>query len=117
MIFLFRFDQAGSGLNFCMNEGIANDMYPDIHEKLIPFVEKAGNALSPFKIYTTKNTVMEMFIDDENVMQVQLAPGLGSIMDTYNPLAKIDAFTSAECIANLLIEVMNRRTLESKSSE
>lgn len=114
MIFLFRFDQASGGLDFCMNEGIANDMYPDVHKKLIPLIEKTGNALSPFKMYTTQRTVLAMFIGDDNVMQVQLAPGLGSILDTYNPLAKIDAFTGAEGIGNLLVEVMNRKTLELK---
>jgi len=33
-IFLFRFEIIFNGINFVLNEGIAEDMYPDLDEKL-----------------------------------------------------------------------------------
>ncbi|MFC7440391.1 hypothetical protein [Laceyella putida] len=109
MIFLFRFDKARDGLDFILNQAIAQDMYPDIHEKLIPLVELTGQALSPYKIHSTRNTVMEFIIDDSNQMEVKLSPGLGQYID---PQIKEDIFTISKRIADLCVEVMNRRTLE-----
>lgn len=109
MIFLFRFDQANGGLNFVLNEAIAQDMYDDIHKKLIPLVESTAQALSPYKIHSTRNTIMEFVIDDTNQMEVKLSPGLGQYID---PQIKESLFSDAKRIADLLVEVMNRRTLE-----
>ncbi|MBH8609382.1 hypothetical protein [Thermoactinomyces sp. CICC 10521] len=109
MIFLFRFDKANNGLDFILNQAIAEDMYPDIHEKMIPLVEATGQALNHYKMKSIQNTVMQFIIDDNNDMEVKLSPGLGQYID---PITKQVIFTNAKSIADLCVEVMNRRTLE-----
>ncbi|MFC7439585.1 hypothetical protein [Laceyella putida] len=81
MIFLFRFDKTTNGLDFILNEGIAQDMYPDIHEKIIPLVESTARALDHYKIHSIHDTVMQFIIDDNNDMEVKLSPGLGQYID------------------------------------
>ena len=45
-IFLFRFELlGGNGIDFVLNEAIAEDMYPDIDEKMKPLVHACCETL------------------------------------------------------------------------
>lgn len=113
MIFLYRFDIKGNGLDFVLNEAIAEDMYDDVHERLIPHVEAAGNLLNFYKRKSISNTVMHMVIHDDNHLEVKLSTGLGQHIDF---ITKQVIFDHAEKMGNLCCEVMNRRTLESRQA-
>ncbi|MCS0824627.1 hypothetical protein NX029_11640 [Cytobacillus firmus] len=111
MIFLFRFDKKANGLDFVLNEAIAEDMYEDIHEELIPIVEIVGRELSPYKIHSIRNTVIEFVIHDDGQGEVKLSPGLGSFIPESRKQA---IFQHSKEIADLCVEVMNRSSAEAR---
>jgi len=48
-IFLFRFELRGNGIDFVLNEAIAEDMYPDIDEKMQPLVHACCETLLRYR--------------------------------------------------------------------
>ena len=59
LIFLFRFDITGNGIDFVMNKGIAADMYEDINVKLMPLVHACCETLSRYKELSVSPTTMD----------------------------------------------------------
>lgn len=107
MIFLFRFDVAGNGIDFVLNEQIAADMEPDLEEMLRTLVMPACDLLLMYKHHSKSNPIFKGWIHDSGELEVQLSPGLGQYIeeDTKQLL-----FENGKLIATVLGEVMNRGT-------
>lgn len=112
MIFLYRFDLKGKGIDFVLNEGIAQDMYPEYEEMLRPLVFSTCQVLDHYKHLSKHSTIMTGNILDTNEFEVMLSEGLGSLIDSYTKNQII--FENAKLIADILMKVMERRTLESR---
>jgi hypothetical protein len=112
LIFLFRFDVVNNGMNFVLNEGIAEDMYPDLDELLKPLVDSTCGVLGHYKIYSKSNPIMQGQILDTGEFEVNLSSGLGQYIDPYTKHQVL--FENAKLISDILVQVMNRRTLERK---
>jgi hypothetical protein len=84
------------------------------HEELILIVEIVGRELSPYKIHSTRNTVIEFVIHDDGQGEVKLSPGLGSFIPERRKQA---IFQHSKEIADLCVEVMNRRSAEAVDLE
>ena len=113
-IFLFRFDLSGKGIDFVINEGIAADMYEDVDEKLMPLAHACGETLSRYKELSAGSTIMDGNILITGEFEVMLSRGLGK----YFPETEKQAlFGDAKRIADLLVEVMDRRTEEEKKGK
>lgn len=113
-IFLFQFDVVPTGTDFILNEGIAHDMYPDLEQKMRPLVVSTCEVLGRYKIFSNQNPILQCGISDAGKVEVNLSPGLGKYID---PPIKEYIFEKAQQISDLLIEVMNRRTLEEKETK
>lgn len=112
MIFLFQLDVMGSGINFVLNEQIARDMYPDLEEKMRPIVVKTCDVLQNYKEHSQSNPILKMVVQDDGALSADLSPGLGQYIDEHTKHEVI--FKNAKMIADILAEVMNRKTLELK---
>ncbi|KIV55069.1 hypothetical protein AM501_03485 [Aneurinibacillus migulanus] len=110
MIFLFRFDVANDGINFILNEEIARDMYPYTREVLRQLADSTCKVLEHYKIYSKSNPIMQGQILGNGQFEVNLSPGLGEYIDPYTK-SKI-LFENVKLISDMLIQVMNRRTLD-----
>lgn len=108
-IFLFRFVLNGSGISFVLNEGIAEDLYQDVEERLQPLVHVCCETLLRYKHLSVSNTIMDGGILDNGLFEVMLSKGLGS---HFLEPEKQRLFRDAKKIADLLLEVMDRRTQE-----
>jgi hypothetical protein len=113
-IFLFRFDITESGISFVLNEAIAADMYEDIHEKLMPLSHACDETLLRYKELSVSPTIMDGYILTSGEFEVMLNPGLGKY---FPEPEKKELFADAKRIADLLIEVMDRRTKEEKEGK
>jgi hypothetical protein len=58
-IFLFRFELRSHGIDFVLNEAIAEDMYPDIDEKMKPLVHACCETLLRYRHLSVNNTIMD----------------------------------------------------------
>jgi hypothetical protein len=63
-IFLFRFELRGKGIDFVLNEAIAEDIYQNIDEKLKPLVHACCETLLRYRHLRVSNIIM-----DGNVIQ------------------------------------------------
>jgi hypothetical protein len=106
-IFLFRFELISNGINFVLNEGIAADMYPDVDEKLKPLAHACCETLVRYKHLSVSATIMDGTLLDTGEFEVMLSKGLGR---HFADEEKQQLFQDAKSIADLLIEVMDRRT-------
>ena len=113
-IFLFRFELSGNGIHFVLNQGIAADMYQDVDEKLKPLAHACCETLLRYKHLSVSNTIMDGNILDTGEFEVMLSRGLGSYFPGDE---KQQLFQDAKKIADLLIEVMDRRTKEEKEGK
>lgn len=113
-IFLFQFILADNGINFVLNKSIAAEMYQDLDEKLKPFVQTCGETLLRYKHLSVSNTIMDGNILDTGEFEVMLSKGLGR---HFAENEKQQLFQDAKNIADLLIEVMDRRTKEEKEGK
>jgi hypothetical protein len=113
-IFLFRFDISGKGIDFVINEGIAADMYDDVDEKLMPLAHACGETLSRYKALSVGSTIMDGNILITGEFEVMLSRGLGK---HFPETEKQALFGDAKRIADLLVEVMDRRTEEEKKGK
>ncbi|CAA9889619.1 conserved hypothetical protein [Candidatus Methylobacter favarea] len=58
-LFLYRFELRGNGIDFVLNEVIAEDMYPDIDEKMKPLVHACCETLLRYRQLSVSNTIMD----------------------------------------------------------
>jgi len=113
-IFLFRFELSSNGINFVVNEAIAADMYPDVDEKLQPLAHACCETLLRYRHLSVSNTIMDGNILDTGEFEVMLSKGLGRhVAETE----KQQLFQDAKAIADLLVEVMDRKTQELKEGK
>jgi hypothetical protein len=106
-IFLFRFVLHGDGINFVLNESIAEDMYRDIDEKIKPLVHACCETLLRYRPLSVGNTIMDGNILEDGQFEVMLSRGLGR---HFAEKEKQHLFQDAKRIADLLAEVMDRTT-------
>lgn len=104
-IFLFRFEKHVSGIDFVLNEAIANDMQPDINEILTLLIESCCFTLLRYKHLAVGNVIMDGSILLTGQFEVMLCKGLGSLIP-YDE--KTQLFQNAKQIADQLSEVMKR---------
>ena len=113
-IFLFRFELISNGMNFVLNKEIAADMYQDVDEKIKPLAHACCETLLRYKHLSVSNTIMDGNILDSGEFEVMLSKGLGSYFPDDE---KQQLFQDAKTIADLLVEVMDRRTKEEKEGK
>src|SRR5215470_17167514 len=113
-IFLFRFELSSNGINFVLNEAIAADMYPHVDEKLKPLAHACCETLSRYKHLSVSPTIMDGNLLDTGEFEVMLSKGLGR---HFAEDEKQQLFQDAKTIADLLVEVMDRRTKEEKEGK
>lgn len=87
-------------------------MNPFYEEMLKPIVHATYQVLSRYKQFCKSTTIMTSTILDNNQLEVMLSEGLGAHIDPYTKHQVI--FENAKLIADILIEVMDQRTLERK---
>lgn len=108
-IFLFRFELRSHGIDFVLHEAIAEDMYPDIDEKMKPLVHACCETLSRYRHLSVSNVIMDGNILVTREFEVMLSKGLGQ---HFAHEEKERLFKDAQSISDLLGEVMNRRAQE-----
>ena len=113
-IFLFRFELRGNGIDFILNEAIADDMYQDIDEKIKPLVHACCETLLRYRHLSVSNTIMDGNFLATGEFEVMLSKGLGR---HFAHDEKERLFQDAKSISDLLGEVMDRRTQEMKKGK
>lgn len=113
-IFLFRFVLTSNGINFVLNKAIAADTYQDLDEKLKPLSHACCETLLRYKHLSVSNTIMDGNILNTGEFEVMLSKGLGRY---FAEDEKQQLFQDAKNIADLLIELMDRRTKEEKEGK
>lgn len=108
-IFLFRFVLSKTGIRYVLNESIAEDMYPEIEEAIRPLVHACSETLLRYRQHCTGDTIMDGSILTDGCFEVMLSKGLGSY---FHEVEKQNLFNDAHTIGELLMDVMERRTLE-----
>src|SRR5262247_4458594 len=106
-IFLFRFDVHSNAIDFVINQAIAADMYPEVDEKLKPLAHACCETLLRYRHLSVSNTIMDGNILATGEFEVMLSKGLGK---HFVETEKQQLFQDAKTIADLLVEVMDRRT-------
>jgi hypothetical protein len=113
-IFLFRFELRGNGIDFVVNQAIAADMYHDVDEKLQPLAHACCETLLRYRHLSVSHTIMDGNILDTGAFEVMLSKGLGK---HFAADEKQQLFQDAKIIADLLVEVMDRKTKELKEGK
>jgi hypothetical protein len=113
-IFLFRFELTSKGINFVVNEAIAADMYPDVDEQLKPLAHACCETLLRYRHLSVSHTIMDGNILATGAFEVMLSKGLGRHVAADE---KQQLFQDAKTIADLLVEVMDRKTQELKEGK
>lgn len=113
-IFLFRFEIHGNAISFVINQEIGMDMYEDIDEKLKPLAHGCCETLSRYRHLSVSTTIMDGSFLDTGEFEVMLSRGLGRYFPEDE---KQHLFQDAKRIADLLDEVMLRRTKEEKEGK
>jgi len=110
-IFLFQFVLRNTGITFILNEAIAEDLYLDIEELMQPLVQACSETLMRYRHLCHTDIIMDGNILTEGCFEVMLSKGLGKY---FAEKEKQNLFSDAHEIANLLTEVIDRRTKESE---
>lgn len=110
-IFLFQFILQKSGIRFVLNESIAEDMYPEIDKQMQPLAQACGETLSRYRSFSHSEIIMDGNLLTDGCFEVMLSKGLGIHIPESE---KQNLFNDAHAISELLMEVMDRRTLEQK---
>ena len=113
-IFLFRFEILSNGIRFVINEAIGQDMYQDVDEKIKPLAHACCETLARYRHLSVSPTMMDGTLLDSGEFEVMLSKGLGRYFPEDE---KQQLFQDAKRIADLLIEVMDRRTKEEKEGK
>ncbi|MFM2666624.1 hypothetical protein AAFX24_17470 [Vibrio mediterranei] len=108
-LFLFQFVIANKGVSFVLNEAIAEDLYPESETTLTPLVHACCETLLRYQHQCPTEVIMDGNILHDGDFEVMLSPGLGR---RFHPEEKKRLFSDAHEIAKLLLEVMDKRTLE-----
>ncbi len=111
-IFLYRFELLPYGIDFVLNESIAEDMYSDIAVQLTPLAHECCKTLTRYRELSVSDIIMDGNILITNQFEVMLSKGLG--IHLFHD-EKMQLFKYAEDIADLLIMVMNRRAEEANT--
>jgi len=113
-IFLFRFDVHSNAIDFVVNQAIAADMYPDVDEQLKSLEHACCETLLRYKHLSVSTTIMDGNLLDTGEFEVMLSKGLGR---HFAEEEKQQLFQDAKTIADLLVEVMDRKTQELKDGK
>jgi hypothetical protein len=113
-IFLFRFELIGNGINFVLNKEIAADMYPDVDAQLKPLAHACCETLLRYGHLSVSHIIMDGNILDTGEFEVMLSKGLGR---HFAADEKQQLFQDAKTMADLLVEVMDRKTQELKEGK
>jgi hypothetical protein len=113
-IFLFRFEIHGKAISCVINQEILTDMYEDLGEKVRPLAHACCETLSRYKHLSVSDTIMDGNVLDTGEFEVMLSKGLGKY---FVENEKQQLFQDANRIADLLGEVMARRTKEEKAGK
>ncbi|MFZ2169188.1 MAG: hypothetical protein WAW61_06065 [Methylococcaceae bacterium] len=113
-IFLYRFELRGNGIDFVLNQAIAEDMYPDIDEKMKPLVHACCETLLRYRHFSVSNTIMDGNFLVTGEFEVMLSKWLER---HFAHTEKERLFQDAKSISDLLGEVMDRRTQEMKKGK
>ena len=113
-IFLFRFELRGNGIDFVLNEAIADDMYQDIDEKIKPLVHACCKKLLQYRQLSVSNIIMDGNFLTAGEFEVMLSKGLGRYF-AHDEKGRL--FQDAKNISDLLAVVMDRRTQELKKGK
>ncbi len=107
-IFLFRFELLSKGIDFVVNEAIAEDMHQDLDDKMKPLVHACCETLLRYRHLSVGNTIMDGYILVTGEFEVMLSKGLGRHFALDE---KARLFQDAKNIADLLTEVMDRESI------
>jgi hypothetical protein len=113
-IFLCRFVLTSKGIDFVLNEAIAEEMYPDIDLQLKPLAHACCETLLRYRHLSGSDTIMDITILDTGEGEVMLSPGLGKYVQEQE---KQNLFADAQKISDLLDEVMARATEEENAGK
>src|SRR5215470_10117845 len=113
-IFLFCFELRGNGIDFVLNQAIAAEMYQDVDEKLKPLAHACCETLLRYKHLSVSTTIMDGNVLTTGEFEVMLSRGLGKY---FAETEKQQLFQDAKTIADLLVEVMDRKTQELKDGK
>jgi len=108
-IFLYQFVLRKNAISFVLNESIAEDMFPEIDEQIQPLAQACAETLLRYKSLCNEEAIMDGNILTDGFFEVMLSKGLGR---HFAEGEKQNLFKDANEIANLLMEVMDRRTKE-----
>jgi len=112
MVFLFRFDIKGNGLEFILNDRIAldftNGLNQDLKVKMQPLITNIGNLLMPFRSLSVSPTIITYELLDTKEEEVMLSKGLGIHIPLY---IKNEIFRLSRQLAGILEEVMLRHSI------
>ena len=111
-VFLFRFVPRANAITFVLNEGIAEDLYPEIEVQLQPLIHACCETLLRYKHQCRGDTIMDGNLLVDSNFEVMLSTGLGK---HFVEREKQNLFNDAHEIAKLLMEVMERRSKELKA--
>lgn len=111
MIFLYQFVIHGDSIEFVLNQAIGEDMIPDVEQRLQPLVQVCSETLLRYKRFCRGNIIMDGNILMDEDFEVMLSQGMGK---HFPDVEKDNLFTDAHAIAELLIEVMDRRSKEAE---
>ena len=107
LCFLFRFILKENAIDYVESEPIAEDMYPDIADRIFPLAKACAKTLSHYRHLCETNTIFDGYILSDGQLEVMLSPGLGiKIPDSEKQIL----FDNGCSIAKLLIDVMERRS-------
>ncbi|MFI8709915.1 hypothetical protein ACIGHG_23385 [Bacillus sp. NPDC077411] len=109
MIFLFRVDIKDNGMDFILNEKIAEDVSPYYDEMLRPLAASLCQTLNFYRTFSKHSTILSCQILDKNELEIMLSKGLGQYIDVYTKNQII--FENGKLIADILMEVMSRHTI------
>lgn len=77
-IFLYRFVLRKNAISYVLNESIAEDMYPDIDEKVQPLVHACSETLLRYRQFCRGDTIMDGNILTDGYFELMLGKGLGA---------------------------------------
>jgi hypothetical protein len=75
--FLFRFELRGNVISYVINQGIGEDMYPDIDKNMKPLALACCETLSRYRHLSVSATIMDGNLLDSGEFEVMLSRGLG----------------------------------------
>jgi len=101
----------GNAISFVINQGIGEDMYPDIDEKMKPLAHACCETLSRYRHLSVNPTIMDGNLLDTGEFGVMLSKGLGKYFPEDE---KQSLFQDAKKLAELLIAVMDSKNKEEK---